>query len=237
MKREELLKLFPSLVAEEIQDLPEELVVCWYPSSGNHFDAAFDWQRQNTKLVPNLFIYSDNSDFEIPADAQVCCSATVESVDLRSKIVKESTEEEEKKTWDGTLLEGLDYIFFDQPEAKEPEYFRGIVHLTLMKYEEKWFFLINTENEYLYLSFLEHQIIVDCLYVNRPCDSFLSDRGPNPDQVHFIDISRIGVSTFISGKNNGIRLPLSEEYKIISEFDINNPHFEGDIGQIYSRFG
>lgn len=233
MKREELLKLFPSILDEEIKDLPNDLVVCWYPSSGSHFDASLDWQRQNTKLTPNLFIYSDTRDFDIPSDAIVFYSKIVEGSNLKSKIIEEIIEEE-KKSWDGTWLEGTDHIFFEQPVPKEPDYFVGIVHLTILKFNENWFLLVNSENEYLYLSLLERQINIDCLYVNRPCDSFISDRGPNPDQIHFIDINKIGVSILISGRNNGIRLPLSEEYQLISEFEMNNEPYNNDVGVIYS---
>lgn len=197
MKKEELLKVFPCLSYEEIEDLPTDLLLCWYPSCGNHFDAAFDWQRQNTKLIPNLFIYSDNSDFDIPSEAEVFYSKIVEGGDLKPK--------------------------------------NGVVHLTLLKFKENWFFLVNSENEYLYLSFLEQQINIDCLYVNRPCDSFLSDRGPDADQVHFIDIERIGVDLLISGKNNGLRVPFSDDYLMISEFEITNEPFPSDIAVLYSR--
>jgi hypothetical protein len=174
--------------------------------------------------------------FDIPIDSEVIYNQIVEGSELKSKIVKEN-EEEEKKSWDGTWLEGTDHIFLGQPVPIEPEYFVGIVHLTLLNYKENWFFLVNTENEYLYLTFLEQPITIDCLYVNRPCDSFLSDRGPNPEQVHYIDIAKIGVSVLISGKNNGIRLPLNEEYQLISEFCMNNAPFENDRGEIYSRIG
>jgi hypothetical protein len=234
MKKEELLKVFPCLSYEEIEDLPTDLLLCWYPSCGNHFDAAFDWQRQNTKLTPNLFIYSDTSDFDIPSKAEVFYSKIVEGGDLKPKISKEIIEEE-KKSWDGTWFEGLDHLLFDQPVPKEPEYFNGVVHLTLLKFKENWFFLVNSENEYLYLSFLEQQINIDCLYVNRPCDSFLSDRGPDADQVNFIDIERIGVDLLISGKNNGLRVPFSDDYLMISEFEITNEPFPSDIAVLYSR--
>jgi hypothetical protein len=236
MKREELLKVFPSVSETEIEALPKELVVCWYPSSGNHFDAALDWQRQNTKLTPNLFIYSDTLDFDIPSDAIVFFSKIVEGSDLKLKIIKEIIEEE-KNSLDGTFLEGLDHILLDYPVPKEPDYFIGFVHITLLKFKENWFFLVNSENEYLYLSLLEQQINIDCLYLNRPCDSFISDRGPDANQIHFIDIKKIGVNILISGKNNGIRFPLSEEYQLISEFEMNNKPYNNDVGVIYSRIG
>lgn len=236
MKKEELLKVFPSLSETEIEALPKELVICWYPSSGSHFDAALDWQRQNTKLTPNLFIYTDTWDFEIPIDSEVIFSKRIEDGELKPKIIEEIIEEE-KITWDGTWLEGLDDILIERPVRKEPEFFNGVVHITLLKFKENWFFLVNSENEYLYLSFLEQQMNIDCLYVNRPCDSFLSDRGPDANQIHFIDINKIGVSILISGRNNGIRLPLSEEYQLIAEFNIQNEPFEGDIGELYSRIG
>jgi hypothetical protein len=234
MKREELLNVFPFLLEAEINDLPNELVVCWYPSSGSHFDAALDWQRQKTKLTPNLFIYTDTWDFEIPIDSKVIYYQAVEASELKCNIIKEIIDEE-NKSWDGTWLEGTDHIFFERPVPKEPEYFVDIVHLTILKYKENWFFLVNSENEYLYLSLLEQQINIDCLYVNRPCDSFLSDCESDSERVHFIDIERIGVDLLISGKNNGLRVPFSDDYLMISEFEITNEPYNPDIAVLYSR--
>lgn len=76
MKKEELLKVFPSLSEKEIEALPEELVVCWYPSSGSHFEAANHWKGDNT-INPNCFIFSDASRFEFPVEARIICSKKV----------------------------------------------------------------------------------------------------------------------------------------------------------------
>jgi hypothetical protein len=76
MKKEELLNVFPSLLEEEIQGLPHELVVCWYPSSGSHFDAASHWKGDKT-INPNCFIFSDASRFEFPEEARIICSKKV----------------------------------------------------------------------------------------------------------------------------------------------------------------
>lgn len=80
MKKEDLLKVFPSLNEMEIQTLPNELVICWYPSSGVGADlndnfcgyvAMRHWQEQPCKLKPNFFIFSDIVDFDVPAGAEV----------------------------------------------------------------------------------------------------------------------------------------------------------------------
>jgi hypothetical protein len=239
MKKEDILKLFPSILEDELIKLPEEFVVCWYPSSGNHFDSALDWREQKTKLIPELFIYTDTSVYEIPSDAEVIFSKIFEGGEFRKKIVEEEEKKEEwKRSWEGTLLEGIEYINLNSQQESDSKYFKGIVQIIFLKLKDNWFFLVQVENEYLYLSFEEKGIKIDCLYVNRPCDSFLSDRGPggpDPDQINLIDIERIGVDLLISGRNNGLRVPFSDDYLKISEFEINNEPFEGDIGFLYSR--
>lgn len=235
MKREKLMKVFPYLGEWELQNLPQDLIVCWYPSSNNHFDAAFDWQRQATKLQPDLFIYTDIMDFEIPPEAEVFFSSTIDGADIKRKFTEQPNEE--KNNWDKIRLKGLDHISFNDSHSKESEYFNGVLRLILMKFKEKWYFLVTVENEYFYLLLLENKAKIDCLYVNRPCDSFLSDRGPNPNQKHFIDIKKIGVKIFISGKNNGIRPSFNKEYKKISTLDIKFEPYESDPGEIYSRIG
>lgn len=234
MKREELLKVFPFIDEIEIQALPSEFVVCWYPSSWNHFNAAIDWREQETKLIPEIFIYTDTSVFEIPHDSEVIFSKEIKGGELRQEIIDEKNDDE-KISFERTVLEELEKILLISILDREPDNNSGIVNVTLLKLKDNWFFLVQVENEYLYLSFVEKGIKIDCLYVNRPCDSFLSDRGPDPDQINLIDIEKIGVDILISGKNNGIRLPLSDEYKMVSEFDINNEQFPGDIAVLYSR--
>ena len=80
MKKKDLLKVFPSLSKRGIQVLPDELVVCWYPSSGVSADlndnfcgyvALRHWQEQPSKLKPNLFIFSDIEEFEIHPEAKI----------------------------------------------------------------------------------------------------------------------------------------------------------------------
>ena len=70
MKKEDLLKVFPSLNEMEIQTLPNELVICWYPSSGVGADlndnfcgyaAMRHWQEQPCKLKPNFSAFSNLS--------------------------------------------------------------------------------------------------------------------------------------------------------------------------------
>jgi hypothetical protein len=77
MKREELLKVFPCLSDKEIHGLPSELVVCWYPSSGSHFEAAEHFEKEDTNLNPNFFIFSDASRFECPDKAKMLVSKKV----------------------------------------------------------------------------------------------------------------------------------------------------------------
>ncbi len=77
MKREELLNVFPCLSDKEINGLPSELVVCWYPSSGNHFDAVEHFEKHESQVNPNLFIFSDASRFVCPDNSKMLFSKKV----------------------------------------------------------------------------------------------------------------------------------------------------------------
>lgn len=94
MKKESLLKLFPSLTNRDIAPLPDELAVCWYPSSGNHYTTdqhhngyqiLQHWNEQSTILKPNFFIFSDIEFFYFPPNSEV----------FSSKVEYESEKEEE----------------------------------------------------------------------------------------------------------------------------------------------
>jgi hypothetical protein len=85
MKKEDILKLFPSVMRVDLNVLPEEIVACWYPSSGigceidvlyNGYQAVGHWRDQPSKLKPNLFIFSDIEEFDIHQEAEVLYSAT-----------------------------------------------------------------------------------------------------------------------------------------------------------------
>lgn len=90
MKKELLLRLFPAFEEKDLESLPEELVVCWYPSSGTgtNQEILFDdnysgyiaekhWREQPTKLKPNLFIFSDVCEFEFHESFKLICSKTI----------------------------------------------------------------------------------------------------------------------------------------------------------------
>lgn len=87
MKREEILKLFPGILEEEIKDLPNELVVCWYPSSGTGCDSETlyrgygynildHWKQQPSNFETNLFIFSDIDEFDLPDESEVLFTKT-----------------------------------------------------------------------------------------------------------------------------------------------------------------
>jgi hypothetical protein len=235
MKKDDVLKLFPGILEEEINKLQKEFIVCWYPSSSNHFNAAFDWVREEISVNPDVFIYTDTTEFEIPTEAEVIFSRKIES----EKFI-EKTKENNEISLDGTWLKGIEQfeqILLEHSYNKEYDCFAGILHVTLLRLNEVWFFLVQVENEYLYLSVVEKRIKIDCLLVNRPCDSFLSDRGSNPNQINFIDIKKVGVDLLITGKYNGIRMPLSKDYRLISEFEMKNKPFIDDTVVFYSRIG
>jgi hypothetical protein len=191
--------------------------------------------REEISVNPDVFIYTDTTEFEIPTEAEVIFSRKIES----EKFI-EKTKENNEISLDGTWLKGIEQfeqILLEHSYNKEYDCFAGILHVTLLRLNEVWFFLVQVENEYLYLSVVEKRIKIDCLLVNRPCDSFLSDRGSNPNQINFIDIKKVGVDLLITGKYNGIRMPLSKDYRLISEFEMKNKPFIDDTVVFYSRIG
>lgn len=99
-----LLNLFSSLSAQDIELLPNELSVCWYPSSGtgfrpeditnNGYYAIPHWKEQPSVVQPNFFIFSDYSPFEeIPEKATVVFSVCTNDYDSKfHEIMKSEVE-------------------------------------------------------------------------------------------------------------------------------------------------
>ena len=239
MKREELLKVFPSLSEKGIQALPSELVICWYPSSGAGsnqdivrndcagYHAVKHWREQPSNLKPNFFIFSDLMEFERPLNFNLIF--TIE-LNIEKVIYKGSDLIVEKKTFDGTLLEGCDEIFFGDQEVIEKKEVLTLKHLTLLENKGLFFLLVQTENEFIYSSFIEENINIPLLTLNRPMDPFIFDNG--------IDIKKLGIKEFIAGRGYVISLLFGDEFFKYPDFVFqiirNEDSEHKDIANLYS---
>jgi hypothetical protein len=234
LKKEDLLKVFPSLNEMEIQTLPNELVICWYPSSGVGADlndnfcgyvALRHWQEQPSKLKPNFFIFSDILEFELPLDYEL-----IFSIELNIEKIKGGDLLEEKFTFDGTLLEGCDEIFLGDQFRTNKEVLT-LKRLVLLKKNGLFLLLVQAENEYVYSSFIQEKIQIPLLTINRPWDPFVRDNG--------IEIEKLGIQEFIAGYSYVSCLIFGEEFKKYPDFvfqTLRNEYTSNeDLANLYSR--
>lgn len=232
MKREELLKVFPCLGDEDIQDLPTDLVVCWYPSSGSGrnyetyysgYNAIKHWHEQPSQLKPNLFIFSDLEEFDQPINYNL-----VFTLELNIEKIKGDDVLQEKMSFDGSLLEGCDEILLGNQETLKNDLLT-LKHLTLLEFEGLFFLLAQTENEFIYSAFVEEGINIPLLTLNRPCDNFIFNNG--------IDIKKLGIQEFIAGHGYVSSLTFGEEFKKHPDFVFQTtPNEYIDLANLYSHF-
>jgi hypothetical protein len=199
MKREKLMKVFPFLGERELKKLPQDLVVCWYPSSGagtNHkiissdsgsgYNAVIHWQEQPSTFKPNLLIFSDIEEFKIPVQADV----------LFTMLISEDS------NFDHSISEDVLLVQEDN---------RGsIMSITIIKHLETFFILVQSTNEYLYNQFVNQGIEIPLLTLNRPTDIFIHNNS--------IDIQRLGIQEFIAGHSYVSCLTYGKEFKKHPDF-------------------
>jgi hypothetical protein len=293
MKREELLKIFPSLTESEIQDLPNELVVCWYPSSGTGCDSETlyngygynildHWKQQSSNFKPNLFIFSDAREFNIHEEAEVLFTKTYFEDSVISFLDNPITVDYDLIPNDHYINESEQFIKdlgrlfelglvdenhwmseFENPrspaeneiykleikllleagvfpkdnivkERKQKEYnnlinglFGPVKTLSIIRYLETFFILVQTTNKFLYSRFVEEEIKIPLLTLNRPMDPFIFDNG--------IDIKKLGIQEFIAGHSYVISLVFGDEFKKHPDFVFqlfNKVH--NDMANLYS---
>jgi hypothetical protein len=293
MKREEILKLFPGILDEEIKDLPNELVVCWYPSSGTGCDSETlyrgygyniidHWKQQPSNFKPNLFIFSDIDEFDLPKEAEVLFNRSFFEHPvinfLNNPIIVDydlipddhHIHESERyikdlgRLFDLGLLDENHWLSkFENPrspaeneiykleikllldagvfpkdkiveELKKKEFihveeglFGPVKTLSIIRYLETFFLLVQTTNKYLYGRFVEEEIKIPLLTLNRPMDPFIFDHG--------IDIEKLGIQEFIAGHSYVSSLVFGDEFKKHPDFVFqlfNEVH--NDMANLYS---
>jgi hypothetical protein len=291
MRKEVLIRLFPVLSEIEIDALPNELVVCWYPSSGARSDlespfcgyiALKHWQEQPAKLKPNFFIFSDVDYFEIPEEAEILFSQTFfydpiidyilkpidmekipfdhaakKKIEIFSKDMKQLYEKGflqekdyligreddgmsldsaiKKCTLEALIKEGCLEINSLIEEQKVQErwdimdgYTEPIKTLTLHKYRDHFFLLIQAKNENVHERFIEQEITIPLLTINRPNDQHV--------ELGYVSLEDLGVKELICGHSGTNRVKISSEFVKYPDFvfqKFTNPASE-DIANLYS---
>ena len=293
MKREELLNVFPSLSETEIEALPKELVVCWYPSSGTGCDSETlyrgygynildHWKQQPSNFKPNLFIFSDYNEFDLPDESEVLFNRSFFEHPVINFLNNPITVDYDLIPDDHYIHESERYIKdlgrlfdlglvdenewmskFENPrspaeneiykleikllldagvfpkdkiveELKEKEFihveeglFGPVKTLSIIRYLETFFILVQTTNKYLYGRFVEEEIKIPLLTINRPIDPFIFDNG--------IDIKKLGIQEFIAGHSSVSSLVFGDEFKKHPDFVFqlfNEVHH--DMANLYS---
>jgi hypothetical protein len=293
MKREELLKLFPGILDEEIKDLPNDLVVCWYPSSGTGCDSETlyngyginildHWKQQSSNFKPNLFIFSDIREFDLHDEVEVLFTKTyfedpiieflsnLDSIDyslfpsddylLDSRYINDikhlyslgiigsdddliqaienatSLIEKENNKLIFKILVDANLVLKDkiidirkknEAYSLESGKYGSLKMVTFMKFLDTYFILVQGTNEYIYKRFIEEDVKIPLLTLNRPMDPFIFDQG--------IDIKKLGIQEFIAGHSYVSSLVLGDEFKKHPDFVFqlfNEVH--NDIANLYS---
>lgn len=295
MKKEEILKLFPDLLSNQIKLLPEEIITCWYPSSGAGCDSQTlnnfygyniinHWNEQPSKLKPNLFIFSDISEFIIHADADVLFSKTyfedpittffnnVDTIDYslfptdhhssnknyindithlytlgliedtvddliqKIKMITSSIEKENSKLILKILLDSelvskdtiIEKLKTNEENTEEEALYGQLKKVSVIKYLDSYFILVQGSNEFLYNRLIEENIMIPILTLNRPMDPFIFNHG--------IDIEKLGIQEFIAGRNYVSSLVYGEEFKKYPDFIFQTYRHEHiDMANLYSK--
>jgi hypothetical protein len=213
MKKTELLKLFPSLSKSDLKVLPDDLIICWYPSSGtgsvsetifNGYNTVIHWRDQPSKLKPNLYIFSDFEEFEIPNNFDL-----IFVIEQNVELVKSQENTQERVSFDGSLLEGCDEILLGNQFDSNQEILR-LKKIILLQNKGSFFMLIQSENEFVYSRFIDEKIKIPLLTINRPMDPFVLHKG--------INIHDLGIQEFIAGHSYVSSLNFGEEFKKYPDF-------------------
>ena len=242
MKKNNLQSLFPEISETAIASLPEDLTVCWYPSSGAETEmiyvenncflgycAVHYWETQPSKLKPNFFIFTDVAEFEI---------ATTYDLVFSMDINKDLNFEKEELTpidYDSFKDNYLQEIFLSsaiEEYAKkkadiEKRYMEQLGKIHLIKKDNLYVLLVRCENEKVYQRFIQNNIKVPLLTLNRTMDSFIHFRG--------INLDLLGVQEIITNTGEARNMNISEEFQVFPDFYFQSQAGFGDIVNLYSR--
>jgi hypothetical protein len=245
MKKDNLTLMFPEITEAAISSLPEDLVICWYPSSGvginedvflrekepfSGFNIVKHWQEQPSKLKPNFFIFSDIEEFEIPQTYDLVFSMEIsKDKNFEREVIPPELDMEYDE-----ISEIFKIILLGNHEKekaeREKKYKEQLVRIQLIKNEKSYVLLVCWENEEVYRRFILNKIKVPLLTLNRPMDNFISNYG--------INLEELGVQEFIAGKAFVSCLMVSNEFKIYPDFifwDFEGIHHHQDLANLYSR--
>jgi hypothetical protein len=244
MKKEQLTLMFPEINESAITALPDDLVVCWYPSSGpgggfedinfrvnNRFSGFYVlrcWKDQPSKLNPNLFIFSDIDWFEIPFTFELIYSTDFNK-DLNFE--KEELISPEEIDWDQYYLqellrEGYEADYKNKKAEIDRKYFEQLGKIHLIRKEDIYVLLVCSENELVYQRFIQNKIKVPLLTLNRSDDYFIQNNG--------INLDLLGVQEFIANTDEARFLSICDEFQVGPEFLFSNG-YGSYLVNLYSR--
>jgi hypothetical protein len=247
MKKEQLTLMFPEIGETAITALPDDLVVCWYPSSGvgiseevhlgetesfSGYNIIKHWQEQPSKLKPNLFIFSDIEEFEIPPTYDLFFSMDInKDLNFEKEELPPVDYNKHNDSYLSELFLSIDIEIYEQKKAEiEKRYLEQLGKIQLIKKENVFILLVRCENEEVYQRFILNKIKVPLLTLNRPMDNFIFNYG--------INLEELGVQDFIAGKSYVSGLRVCNQFKIYPDFIFRC--FEGiyhhlDLANLYSR--
>ena len=244
MKKNNLQSLFPEISETAIASLPEDLTVCWYPSSGpgaiqssrfsgndrcSGYCAIQHWETQPSILKPNLYIFSDIEGFEIPTTYELVFSTDFNKIlnyEKEELIHPDDIEYDEVSEIFRVL--GVDQEIYNRRKAEiEKEYFEQLSKIHLIKKENLFVLLIRCENEVLYQRFIQNNIQIPLLTLNRPMDEFIHNSG--------IDLDLLGVQELIASDTDSRYLTINNDFQIHPEFVFESYEGYADFANLYSR--
>jgi hypothetical protein len=244
MKKEQLTLMFPEINESAITALPDDLVVCWYPSSGpgggfedinfrvnNRFSGFYAlkcWKDQPSKLNPNLFIFSDIDWFEIPFTFEL-----IYSTDFNKDLNFEKEElppvdyNKHNDSYLPELFLSIDIEIYEQKKAEiDRKYFEQLGKIHLIRKDDLYVLLVCSENELVYQRFIQNKIKVPLLTLNSSDDYFIQNNG--------INLDLLGVQEFIANTDEARFLSISDEFQVCSEFRFSNG-YGSYLTNLYSR--
>ena len=247
MKKEQLTLMFPEINEQNMSLLPEDLVVCWYPSSGtgingevhlneeelySGYNIIKHWQEQPSKLKPNLFIFSDILEFEIPPTYDLVFLMDInKDLNFEKEELPPVDNNKHNDSYLSEIFHSIDIEIYEQKKAEiEKRYLEQLFKIQLIKKENVFILLVRCENEEVYRRLILNKIKVPLLTLNRPMDNFIFNYG--------INLEELGVQEFIAGKSYVSGLRVSDQFKIYPDFIFRC--YEGiyhhlDLANLYSR--